>query len=114
MRIQATKAMAQAINKAFKSQQGRFKGCRAVYNTATPQAYAWHVGSIYDAEDWGDFNAANGTIRYITVSYPDDAYAMPRHLSTKDLTDIYRRARRDSGAITLDEFMGAVLDAVEV
>lgn len=114
MRIQATKAMTQAINKAFKSQQGRFKGCRAVYGTAIPQVYAWYVGNIYDAEDWGDYDATTGTIRYITVTYPDDAYATPRHLSTKDLADIYRRARRDSGAITLDEFMSAVLDAVEV
>lgn len=114
MRIQATKAMTQAINKAFKSQQGRFKGYCAVYNTATPQAYAWHVGSIYDAEDWGDFNATTGTVRYITVTYPDGAYATPRHLSTKDLADICRQVRHDNGAITLDEFMSAVLDAVEV
>ena len=106
MNIQATKTMAQAINKALKAKG--WKGYRVEQIMLTSQAYAWNVGDIYDAEDYGDYCDLNNKYRALRVIYPAEYYACDKYLTTQDLNRIFEKGD------TLEAFMAKVLDEIEI
>lgn len=105
MRIAATNKMVAALNRAAREAGKSFK---FVYATMDTGAYAWNVGDIWTAYDYGDYNASTGKMRAVRVSYPCDYYAMPRYISTAELNDIYEVGD------TLAGYISRVLDWVTI
>lgn len=57
----------------------------------TDDEYQALVGeSVYEAEGWGDFNQKTRATKAIQISYPDDHYALPRYLSTKEIHHTFK------------------------
>lgn len=106
MKIQATKVMAQAINKAFKAKG--WEGYKATQVMLTSQQYSWYVGDIYDAEDYGDYSDQDDKYRAICVTYPADYYACDRYITSKELNHLFTKGD------TLDSFIAKVLEDVEI
>lgn len=106
MNIQATKVMAQAINRALKAKG--WEGYKADQVMLTSQAYSWYVGDIYDAEDYGDYSDREDKYRAIRISYPADYCACDKYLTSEELNHLF------TSGDTLDEFMGKVLEAIEI
>lgn len=106
MRIAATTTMAAALNKAFKAKG--YKGYKAKQVYLTADQYRWEVGDIYDAEDYGDYNDDKRAYRAIVVLYPDDYYACPRYLTTKDLNRLFSKGD------TLESYTTRVAEDCEI
>lgn len=106
MNIAATKTMADAINKAFKAEGWRdYKASQVML---TEREYSWHVGDVYDAEDYGDYNDRENKYRVIRIIYPADYYACDKFLSSKELNYIFEKGD------TLEKYMEKVLEAIEI
>ena len=72
MQVAATTTMAKMLAKEVKKW-----GYKVRYITCNAEQYSRYVGSIYEAEDYGDWNCNTNKFRAIEVVYPDDYYAMP-------------------------------------
>ena len=96
--------MAAAINRAAAAAGMPYK---IIHCTMPQKMYAWHVGSAWENET--DWNATTGKMRVIKVLYPDEWYAMPRYLTTKDLQRLAYESDR-----TYDGFMNTVLKDIEI
>lgn len=105
MRIAATKKMVAVLNRAAVAAGKPYKFSYSTLNTG---AYAWSVGDIWAAYDYGDYNSRTGKMRAVRVSYPYEYYAAPRYISTAELSSIYRAGD------TLDGFISRVFDRVDI
>ena len=105
MRIAATNKMVAALNRAAVAAGKPYKFSYSTMNTG---AYAWYVGDIWAAYDYGDYNSSTGKMRAVRVSYPCEYYAAPRYISTAELNSIYEAGD------TLDGYVGKVLDRVSI
>ena len=105
MRIAATTTMAATLNKEFRRRGWDYKA-RQVWLKA--QQYSWNVGDIYDAEDYGDYNDEKDAYRAIVVIYPDDYYACPRYITTRDLNRLFSKGD------TLDTYAARVAEDCEI
>lgn len=105
MKIAATTTMVSELNKAFKRKGMPYK---AKYVTYDEREYAWYVGDIYDAEDYGDYNYNTGNYRAICILYPCEYYACNRTLSSRELNDMYEKG--DS----FEHYMDKVVESVEI
>ena len=60
-------------------------------------------------DDSRDYNPKTGKTKFIKVVYPDEFYAMPRFLSTKDLEEGLRKSDR-----TLEGFLNAMESVIAI
>lgn len=89
MKVKVSKVFAAFINKAAK--ELGFKAEASVV-TMSANAYKMNVSmDLFAAEDYGDYDWTTGEVKAIRVDYPAEYYAMPRYLTTAELTKEYRR-----------------------
>lgn len=106
MRVQATKKMTGELNKVAKRTG---KPYRFEHTTMKPNVYEWLVDyDIFNAYDYGDYDISTGLMRAIKVVYPEEFYAIPRYITTRELHGLY-----ESGD-TLESFINRVIDEVEI
>lgn len=92
MKIQVSKVFADFINKTVPNVE-------ASVRKMSENEYRMHVGSfaLWDAEQYGDYDWQTGKFKAIVVLYPDDYYACPRYITTKELDkEFKRRGVRDA------------------
>lgn len=93
MKVQATKAMTSEINAYFKENGIPYE---AIYETMSPAAYRWEV-DINAEQHEDDFLPATGKMRAIKISYPENFYACPRYVTTRDLLKVFRKSDKTLG-----------------
>ena len=97
-------AMEKAINSYFKENGIEYN---AEYLLLTPRTYDLYVGnSDYNEED---FDVEKEMMRTIVIYYPSEMYAIPKYLTTNELTGIYRRSNR-----TMKGFMNDLYEEVRI
>ena len=104
MKVKVTKTMAAAIKKSMRTM---YPCVTVSMQTYKPDTYSWYVGSVWENEQ--DYDYTSGQFKCIRIVYPENYYAMPRYLTTRELQRI---AGRCDG--TLDGFMKAVYAAIEI
>lgn len=104
MKVKVTKTMAAAIKKSMRAM---YPAVTVSLETYKPDVYSRNVGSVWENEQ--DYDYSSGQFKCIRIVYPDEYYAMPRYLTTRELRYI---AGRCNG--TLDGFMHAVKQAIEI
>lgn len=97
VKIKATSVMAKHLNDAFK-RKGFDYSAKVV--ALTERNYSWYVGSVYDAQDYGDYDYNHDQYKAIMVSYPADYYACPRYISTRELAEEFNREYPEGTSIT--------------
>ena len=77
-------------------------GCTVDLVELSPEQFKWYVDyNEFDHES--DFNWETRTFKVIRVSYPDEYYACPKYLTTKDLQFCLKHSNK-----TLDSFLNEV------
>lgn len=86
MKIQVSKVFADFINKTVPNVE-------ASVRKMSENEYRMHVGcfAAWDAEQYGDYDWQTGKFKAIVVLYPDDYYACPRYITTKELDNEFKR-----------------------
>lgn len=86
MKIQVSKVFADFINKTVPNVE-------ASVRKMSENEYRIHVGifALWDAEQYGDYDWQTGKYKAIVVLYPDDYYACPRYITTKELDNEFKR-----------------------
>jgi len=88
MYIRVSKTLTNYLNKEIKN-----AGLRFEYREIKPELYNVYINcdpSWIDIEL--DYNAKTDKMKYITVVYPPEYYAMNDHISTSDLLRIFKRS----------------------
>lgn len=105
MKVQATTTMTKELNKYFKANNIPFN---AVYESMSENAYKWYVSTdIWDNE--ADYIPQSGKMRAIKIYYPDNYYATPRYLTSRDLVRVFRKSDK-----TFNGFMKDLYDDIAV
>lgn len=105
MKVAATSTMTREINK-YLTEHG--EKMRAVYLTITPRDYEINVD--YDLlRNEIDYLPASGKMRVISIIYPPEFYAMPRHLTTIDIVKIFKRTDK-----TFNGLMQGIADEIAI
>lgn len=89
MKVKVSKVFAAFINKAAKE-----LGFKAQASVVTMSAHAYKMDvsmDLFAAEDCGDYDWTTGECKAIRVEYPAEYYAMPKYLTTAELTKACRR-----------------------
>ena len=102
MIVVVTKKMADAINKRVSKM-----GYTAIMETMTPNEYSIKVGNVFHHDE--DYNITTGRMQVIMIIYPDNYYAMPHYLTTKELRAAYHNSNG-----TYDGFMDEIAELVEI
>lgn len=82
-----SKVFANYLNKLAK--QGVLDIDHAELKTFSERVYSLQVGSVYDADYYGDYDMdcyGNLVYKAIVVFYPESYYAVPKYISTELLT----------------------------
>ena len=89
MKIKVSKVFADFINKT--AMELNFPVHAQVVNLSE-NSYRWNVTTnIWDAEEYGDYDWTKGTFKAIMLTYPEDYYACPGYLTTKELNKEFKR-----------------------
>ena len=105
MKIQVSKKMVTELNKAAKKARAPFK---FYYSQCTPEEYAVCVNyDVWSNADY-DFNGENGLMRFISVKYAPELYAVPQYLTTILLNKIFYNGMNAA------EYFNAVIDYVSI
>ena len=105
MKVAATSTMTKEINK-YLTEHG--KKMRAVYLTLMPRDYEIKVD--YDLlRNEIDYLPASGKMRVISIVYPPEFYATPRHLTTIDIVKIFKRTDK-----TFNGLMQGIIDEIAI
>ena len=109
MKIKVSKVFADFINRTAKELGF---SAEASVQRMSERGYVLNVGmeAQLDADDYGDYDWAEDEYKVIRVVYPDDYYACPQYLTTKSLTDEYRRR----GVSTIDELKLMLKDILSI
>lgn len=109
MKIKVSKVFADFINKT--ANELGFSA-EASVQRMSERGYVLNVGMAaqLDADDYGDYDWAEDEYKVIRVVYPAEYYACPQYLTTKSLTDEYRRR----GVSTIDELKLMLKDILSV
>ena len=86
MNIQVSKVFADFINKTVPNVE-------ASVRKMSENEYRMHVGSLAVclAAQYGDYDWQTDKYKAIVVLYPDDHYACPRYITTKELHEEFKR-----------------------
>lgn len=108
MKVKVSKVFAKFINDTAK--ELGFK-CEASVVTMSERGYRLNVGldAALDAEDNGDYDWAEDEYKVIRVAYPEEYYAMPRYLTTAELTKEFH-SRRVTNADELKEMVRSICE----
>lgn len=102
MRVQATKKMANELNKALKGTRFdgtmHFTGC-----CENMETYNRYVSTLWEDMEQ-DFDYRTGKYKYIKITYPAEYYALEGYIATADLRAIFKNAK------TWDAFSKAVFE----
>lgn len=105
MKAKVTKALAARLRSEFLE---KFPGYRFSYETYTQSEYQRYVDyDLFRHEE--DFDYKTGMMKVIRVSYPDEYYACPRHLTTRD---VQQAARRGHG--TMEGFLREIENTIAI
>ena len=109
MKVKVSKVFAAFINKAAK--ELGFNAHASVV-TMSARLYRLNIGldAWLDAEDYGDYDWGEGEYKAIRVDYPGEYYAMPKYLTTAELTKEFRRRQ----VSTTDDLKDMVRDMCEI
>lgn len=108
MKVKVSKVFADFINKTAKCLGFQ---AQASVVTMSERAYRVNVSTdIYAAEEHGDYDFVTGQAKAIRISYPDSYYAMPKYITTQELTREFRRR----GVSTESELMQMVRNLCEI
>ena len=107
MKIKVSKTFCSYINKVAKETGKRFS---ARFIAVSEAQYNLRCGNIFDAYDYGDYNFENNTASVIAVNYPPEFYACDRLLTTKELTQEFRRRQ----VTTEPELRRMIVDMLEI
>lgn len=112
MKIASTMTMAKLLNRVAK-EVGKDSGMHFRYITVTPEVYKRYVDmDLWDAEDYGDYNASTGKLRAIEVEHPSEYYACNNYLTSKELNKIFKNNR--DAIENADDFAKVVVEAMEI
>ena len=109
MRVQVTKTMVNALNKALKART--FTNIlKFEYDTLSLHEYQIFVSdNIWQAYDNGDYNANEGTFKFIRIIYKEECFSVDRFLTTYELIKCFKTCSRD-----YNTFINNVFDACEI
>ena len=89
MKIQVSKVFANFINKTAK--ELNFSVTAEVV-TVSRDYYVINVCyDLFGALDYGDYDVTTGKVKAIMLTYPEEFYACPRFLTTKELNKEFER-----------------------
>lgn len=103
MQVMVTKRMAREIDKAI-----RPAGMRAEYVEMDARDYLLQV-SHEPLRHQEDYKPDRHTYAAIRITYPETCYAMPQHLTTRDLLSCYRWSDK-----TLNGYLHHVQEAISI
>ena len=99
--------MANAINDFLKT-DSRLAGYSVSLEKLTATEYIWQVD--LNAENHiHDYNERTERFNVLKVFYPEECYALPRYLTTRDLSKIFNRSDK-----TYIGFMNGLADFIEI
>lgn len=107
MYVMVSKKMASELRKYFKDKPP-FNKYGFQFDELSERLYALNV-DMYPENHENDWQADRGLFKFIRVVYPDDYYAMPRYLTTNDLSRCFR-----SSDGTFKGFMEQVANEIEI
>ena len=109
MKVKATKKMCKELLKAAKNAD--YTSIQNIFiDTATPDFYERYVdNNLFNALDYGDYDAGEGLIKFITVIYKEDCYSVNRYFTTRDLVNEFKHSDR-----TYEGFINQVLSLIEI
>lgn len=102
MQVRTTKVFAAELAKHL-----RGTGIHAAQKAYSLREYRLYVDCIGDPRP--DLDPRTGLYNVILITYPGSYYALPRTITTRDLTSIYRSAPK-----SWDCFWAAVVDHVRI
>lgn len=88
MKLAATKVFASYINKVAKKKNIKAK---AVF-----QKVGFHElnqDAVFDADNYGDVDYSNNTVKVIKILYPDEYYACPQIITTSSINNEAKRRK---------------------
>lgn len=104
MKIKVSKVFAKHIEKVLD-----IEGYKVEVTELTDDQYQALVGeSVYTAEQWGDFNYKTRATKAIRIEYPEDYYALPRYLSTREINQMFK------GISTIEELNTEIVNALTI
>ena len=107
MKVMVSKVMCRELNK-YAQTQPVFNRYEFQFDELPPRLYEWHVRmDSYKYEN--DWQEDKGLFKFIRVIYPDDYYAMNKHLTTNDLERCFKHSDG-----TYNSFMNQVMKEVEI
>lgn len=108
MKIKCTKTMTRELNKAGKTPENYSKA-HFDFIAVSPELYGRMINyNIFEAYDYGDYNAATGLMQAIRVSYPGEAYACENYITTKELNKLF------VSGDTLETYTARVINAYQI
>lgn len=109
MKVKATKRMCKELLKAAKA--ANYTSIEDIFiDTASPEFYERFINDdLFEAVDYGDFDAATGLIKFITVIYKDTCYSVNRYFTTYDLVNEYNHSDH-----TFSGFINQCLSLMEI
>ena len=97
MNIATTKTLAREMNK-------RRPECVEMISREQFTECDYYLSVGLNSSTDSDYDYNTGRYNVIEIVYKAGCYAMPRYLTTEDLIKIFRRAARNSKAVTLEQF----------
>ena len=102
MKVKVTKTMLKELRKYIDTKY------QLTFEKMKADNYRVYVD--YDLlENEEDYDITDGTFKVIKVNYPEEYYAMPRYLTSRDLRSAYKQSDK-----TYDGFMKAVESVIEI
>lgn len=112
MRVQATKKMANELNKALKGTRFE-KIMRFDAREVSFEFYAREVSSNWEEMEM-DYDARTGKYRTMRVAYNPNLYAMGQFITTRDLNKIFRDIQFYNTCPTFEDFAKGVFEQYEI
>lgn len=112
MKIKATKTFAAWINSVANRTGKQFHAELKEYSLKAYSAAGFSLSNfnIFDAADYGDWDAERSVVRIIEVRYPYEFHAVPQYLTTKTLVKEFRTR----GVKTENDLEKMIIDLCEI
>ena len=109
MQVKATKKMCKELLKAARA--AAFTSIQDIQlDKAKPDFYERYVDdNLFNALDYGDYDASTGLIKFITVIYKDECYSVNRYFTTLDLIKEFNHSDH-----TFTGFINQCLSLIEI
>ena len=105
MKIAVTKVFVKELNKYLKMNNIPYK---AFYSTCNIDEYAWKISPFITDNMVLDYLSNIGVMRYITIVYPSEYYAMDKYITSLELNNLY------TVGDNISEYMRKVIDYISI